>query len=222
MIPSGDIIPKAEVIIYTDGACNPNPGAGGWAAILTHKKDGQTHTRELMGSDKQTTNNRMEIMAVIEGLKAIKRPCSVLIYSDSKYVVNSIGSWNDGRPVPEKQGWVIGWQEKGWRSANGPSSNVDLWEAILTEVKRHKSVIMSWVAGHGDNEFNNKCDALAVAARKAVLNDYLPVCGLPSERITDNPDETRTPINGKLQSIKPPRPRNRKRRKSKSYSRRKK
>src|SRR4051812_23924953 len=114
---------QSEVVIYTDGACEPNPGMGGWAAILLYEQDGEVHKREITGAEKDSTNNRMEIIAVLEGLKALKRPCFVTIYSDSKYVVNSVGSWLDGRPRSGMFGWMVGWQRSGWSKKGGPLKN---------------------------------------------------------------------------------------------------
>ena len=136
------------VTIYTDGACSGNPGPGGWGAILLYCP----HKRELSGGEAETTNNRMELTAVIEGLRALKEPCNVELYSDSKYVVDAL-----------EKGWAVGWQKRGWvKSDKSPALNPDLWETLLELCKLHK-VTCHWVKGHAQNEKNNRCDQLAVA-----------------------------------------------------------
>lgn len=137
---------KKEVTLYTDGACLGNPGPGGWAALLEYGR----HAKELSGGAAATTNNRMELAAVIEGLKALKEPCRVTVYSDSAYVVNAF-----------RQGWIDRWQQGGWRtSRNDPVENQDLWRELVDLVRRHD---VQWrkVKGHADDERNNRCDALA-------------------------------------------------------------
>ena len=139
------------VTIYTDGACSGNPGPGGWGAIL----EWQGHEKELSGGEAQTTNNRMELTAVLTALSLLKEPCIVELYSDSKYVVDAID-----------KGWLYGWQKKGWIKADKkPVLNVDLWQRLLPELKRH-DVRLHWVKGHAENEKNNRCDQLAVAESK--------------------------------------------------------
>ena len=139
------------VTIYTDGACSGNPGPGGWGAIL----EWQGHEKELSGGEAQTTNNRMELTAVLTALHLLKEPCIVELYSDSKYVVDAID-----------KGWLYGWQKKGWIKADKkPVLNVDLWQQLLPELKRH-DVRLHWVKGHAENEKNNRCDQLAVAESK--------------------------------------------------------
>lgn len=139
------------VTIYTDGACSGNPGPGGWGAIL----EWQGHEKELSGGEAQTTNNRMELTAVLTALSLLKEPCIVELYSDSKYVVDAID-----------KGWLYGWQKKGWIKADKkPVLNVDLWQRLLPELKRH-DVQLHWVKGHAENEKNNRCDQLAVAESK--------------------------------------------------------
>jgi len=134
-----------EVVLYTDGACSGNPGMGGWGAILFYKgKD-----KILSGGEMQTTNNRMELMAVIKGLEAIKESCKVEVYSDSAYVVNAF-----------EQKWIDKWKSNGWKSSKGEVLNIDLWKKLLNEMERHQ-VTLHKVKGHSDNENNNKCDALA-------------------------------------------------------------
>ncbi|RJX39675.1 ribonuclease HI [Paenibacillus pinisoli] len=140
-----------EVMIYTDGACSGNPGPGGWGAILFYG----IHKKELSGGVKATTNNRMEIQAVIEGLKLLKEPCRVQVYSDSAYVVNCF-----------QKGWIHGWLRNGWKnSKKEPVENQDLWKQLWELMKLH-TVEYIKVKGHSDNEFNNRCDELAREAIK--------------------------------------------------------
>ena len=140
-----------NITIYTDGACSGNPGPGGWGAILEWKGV----EKELSGGERDTTNNRMELTAVICALKALKEPCAVDLYTDSKYVCDAV-----------LKGWVYGWQKNGWRKADKkPALNVDLWETLLPLLARHE-VTWHWVKGHAENEKNNRCDKLAVAESK--------------------------------------------------------
>lgn len=168
-----------EVVIYTDGGVEPNPGPGGWGAILLHEDEkGNRHEKELTGAAKHTTNNRMEITAMLEGLKALKRPLTVTVYTDSQYLKNSIGNWNQGKPI---NGWVIGWKNNGWvKKTKGELKNIDLWKALWTECKRHKSITMRWVKGHSGDHYNERCDILAVEARLGRGWDVI------LEDITDN------------------------------------
>ena len=139
------------VTIYTDGACSGNPGPGGWGAVLRY----QGKEKELSGGEAMTTNNRMELTAVIEALEALKEPCAVELWSDSKYVIDAL-----------EKGWAKGWQKKGWIKADKkPALNPDLWARLLELSETHE-LHCHWVKGHADNEFNNRCDALAVAARE--------------------------------------------------------
>ena len=144
------------VTLYTDGACSGNPGPGGWGAILEYNGV----RKELSGGEEKTTNNRMELTAVIEGLRALKEPCRVELYSDSKYVIDAL-----------EKGWAVGWQKRGWvKSDKSPALNPDLWETLLALCKQH-SVTCHWVKGHAQNEKNNRCDELAVAeSRKYFKN----------------------------------------------------
>ena len=136
------------VTLYTDGACSGNPGPGGWGAILEYNGV----RKELSGGEEKTTNNRMELTAVIAGLRALKEPCRVELYSDSKYVIDAL-----------EKGWAVGWQKRGWvKSDKSPALNPDLWETLLALCKQH-SVTCHWVKGHAQNEKNNRCDELAVA-----------------------------------------------------------
>jgi len=137
--------------IYTDGACSGNPGPGGWAALLMFNGS----KKEISGFEPDTTNNRMELLAVIKGLETVKKSCPVELYSDSSYVVNAIN-----------QNWVENWQRNGWRtSAKEPVKNRDLWEQLIALNVRLKPKYIK-VKGHSDNEFNNRCDELAVAEIK--------------------------------------------------------
>lgn len=138
-----------EVTIYTDGACSGNPGPGGWAAIL---KAGEK-IKELSGGEKATTNNRMELLAVINALSALKRPCMVELFTDSQYIEKAIN-----------QGWLSAWKAKGWKRKDGELKNAELWQELDALLNIHK-VTFKWVKGHADNEYNNKCDALAVMQR---------------------------------------------------------
>ena len=139
-----------QVTIYTDGACSGNPGPGGWGAILRYGK----FEKELSGGEKQTTNNRMELLGAISALEALKEPCRVELYSDSKYLVDAMS-----------QGWASRWQKNGWkRNRTDPALNPDLWQRLLDLCQTH-AVTFHWVKGHAENEYNNRCDALAVARR---------------------------------------------------------
>jgi len=139
------------VTLYTDGACSGNPGPGGWGAILEF----QGTEKELSGGESSTTNNRMELTAVIAGLSALKEPCIVELYSDSKYVI-------DGLSLV----WAAGWRKNGWRKADKkPALNPDLWEKLLDLTEKHQ-LRYHWVKGHAENPKNNRCDQLAVAAAK--------------------------------------------------------
>jgi len=145
-----------KVIIYTDGACIRNPGPGGFGAVLKFK----SCRKEISGGYRKTTNNRMELMACIEGLKALKKPCSLIIYSDSKYVVNAI-----------EKGWVKRWRSNGWmRTKTESAENVDLWEELLELCDKHKAEF-KWVKGHAGNPENERCDQLA---RQNALKSNLP------------------------------------------------
>lgn len=139
------------VTIYTDGACSGNPGPGGWGAILRYGE----HEKELSGGEPQTTNNRMELLGVISALELLKESCRVELYSDSQYVVNGLS-----------KGWAKGWRSRGWvKSDKTPALNPDLWARLLDLCDIH-TVTCHWVRGHADNDYNNRCDALAVRERK--------------------------------------------------------
>lgn len=130
-----------NVILYTDGACSGNPGKGGWAAVLLYG----AHRKEISGGDADTTNNRMELQAVIEGLKTLKEPCRVDVYSDSAYVVSAF-----------TENWIAGWERRAWRNVK----NIELWNELIALTQKH-TVIFNKVKGHSDNELNNRCDELA-------------------------------------------------------------
>lgn len=137
-----------EVTIYTDGACSGNPGAGGWGTILVYKG----REREMSGGAAETTNNRMELTAVIEGLKALKESCKVTVVTDSQYVANGINL-----------GWAQSWKANGWRKKDRkPALNPELWDELLTLISKHE-VTIEWVKGHDGHPENERCDKMAVA-----------------------------------------------------------
>ena len=144
-----------KVEIYTDGACSGNPGNGGWCAILLY----QGVEKVISGSERDTTNNRMELLAVINGLKALKERCDVLVYSDSQYVVDAFN----------KQ-WIISWKQNNWKNASNKSvKNLDLWQELVNLTEYHFINFIK-VKGHSDNEFNNRCDKIAVEEYKQIKN----------------------------------------------------
>ena len=137
-----------EIKIYTDGACSGNPGPGGWGAVLEYGE----HKKELSGGEKDTTNNKMELTAVIKALSALKEPCKVTLTTDSKYVCDSV-----------TKGWVYSWQKNNWKKADKkPALNIELWEQLLPLLETHQ-VEFVWVKGHAGHPQNERCDALAVA-----------------------------------------------------------
>lgn len=143
-----------KVTIYTDGACSGNPGPGGWGSILMYKNN----KKEISGGKKDTTNNVMELTAVIEGLKLLKFPCKVKLYSDSAYVVNAFN-----------QKWIYGWLKNGWKnSSKEPVKNKELWQELYNLTKVHEVEFIK-VKGHADNEYNNRCDELARDAIKSII-----------------------------------------------------
>ncbi len=145
-----------KVELYSDGACSGNPGPGGYGTILVY----EGREKEFSGGEKNTTNNRMELTGAIVGLEALKYPCEVILYSDSKYLVDAVNL-----------GWVYGWKKKGWiKSDKKPALNVDLWEKLLPLLEKHK-VTFVWVKGHNGHEYNERCDRLAVAAAEKVMNN---------------------------------------------------
>ncbi len=140
-----------KVYIYTDGACSGNPGKGGWGAILKYRG----HIKELSGYDPDTTNNRMELMGAIKGLQALKKPCDVVLITDSRYVQQGINEW------------VNGWIARGWKTAsNQPVKNVELWKMLVAERDRHTSIDWQWVKGHAGHPENERADELATSAVK--------------------------------------------------------
>ena len=144
-----------KVNIYTDGACKGNPGPGGWSAILVYRGT----ERELSGGEEATTNNRMELNAAIMGLKALKEPCEVTLYSDSQYLVNAVN-----------KGWLAEWAKKNWRKTDrSPVLNDDLWKQLCDQLQKHE-VNFVWVRGHDGHSYNERCDSLAVAAAERFNN----------------------------------------------------
>ena len=151
--------PKKQVILYTDGACSGNPGIGGYGGILMYGG----YQKEYYGAEENTTNNRMEVTAVIVGLKRLKYPCKVEVYSDSAYTVNAFAN-----------GWIYAWMKGGWKKADHkPVLNADLWEELYALTKIHE-VTFHKVAGHADNELNNRCDELARGAIKELRKSLPP------------------------------------------------
>ena len=138
-----------KVCIYTDGACSGNPGPGGWGAILSC----MGREKELSGGERETTNNRMELRAVIEALSALKEPCEVELWTDSQYIARAIN-----------EGWLAGWKRRGWRRKEGELKNPELWQRLDALLGEHK-VTVNWLRGHDGQEQNERCDALAVAER---------------------------------------------------------
>lgn len=136
-----------QIEIYTDGACSGNPGPGGWGAVLVYNGK----EKELSGSEKETTNNRMELTAVIMALNALNQPCEVKLTTDSKYVCDAVN-----------KGWVYSWRKNGWKKSDKkPAQNVDLWKELLSLLEKHE-VEFIWVKGHNGHKYNEICDALAV------------------------------------------------------------
>lgn len=138
-----------RVTLYTDGACSGNPGPGGWGAVLLYGE----HRRELSGGERETTNNRMELRAVIEALSALKEPCEVELWTDSQYIARAIN-----------EGWLAGWKRRGWRRKEGELKNPELWQRLDALLGEHR-VTVNWLRGHDGQEQNERCDALAVAER---------------------------------------------------------
>ncbi len=156
---------KLTVEMYTDGACSGNPGAGGYGTILRYKDTtGQYHEKELTAGYKMTTNNRMELLAVIVGLEALKKPCKVKITSDSKYFIDAF-----------EQKWIESWQSNNWKNASKkPVKNMDLWKRLLKAMEIH-DIELIWVKGHNGHEFNERCDKLAVNSSQSdnLLDDSI-------------------------------------------------
>jgi ribonuclease HI len=141
-----------RVIIYTDGGCSPNPGAGGWGAVLLFGE----HLKELCGGEPDTTNNRMELTAAVEALRALKRPCAVDVYTDSQYLRNGITKW------------MPAWKRRNWQRKDGALKNVDLWKALDALADKH-DVNWHWVRGHAGDALNERCDELAHEGRRRAL-----------------------------------------------------
>ena len=139
-----------HVAIYTDGACSGNPGPGGWGAILVYNGA----EKVLSGGQAETTNNRMELTGAIRALEALREPCQVTLYTDSQYLANAVNL-----------GWLRSWKKLGWRRKDGPLKNPDLWQRLDALLETHRTQFV-WVKGHAENEYNNRCDALAVAERE--------------------------------------------------------
>ena len=147
--------PRKVVQVWTDGGCKPNPGPGGWAAIMTFRDV----VKELSGVDPDTTNNRMELTAAAEAMESLRRPCHVVVHTDSLYLKNGITRWS------------IGWVRKNWRNAIGdPVANIDLWKRILAGISIHR-VEWKWVRGHDGNDMNERADRLATTVRQAAFDD---------------------------------------------------
>jgi len=144
-----------NVTIYTDGACSGNPGPGGWGAILIY---GEV-IKEISGGEVSTTNNRMELISAITALEALKMPCNVELFTDSQYVSNAINL-----------GWLDSWQKMGWKRKGGEIKNPDLWIKLIPLLEKH-NVKFNWVKGHADNEYNNRCDEIAVAESKRIKEE---------------------------------------------------
>lgn len=140
-----------KVTIYTDGACSGNPGPGGWGAVLIYGG----HRLEMSGGERQTTNNRMELVAAIEAMSRLNQPCEVELWSDSRYLVDGL-----------EKGWAKSWRARGWKKKDGsPALNPELWERLLELCETH-DVTLRWVKGHAENRENNRCDQLAVMESK--------------------------------------------------------
>lgn len=145
-----------HVDIFTDGACSGNPGPGGWAAILRYNNT----EKEISGSEKETTNNRMELLSAIMALRTLKEPCEVTLTSDSKYLIDSV-----------TKGWVYSWKQNNWKKADKKMAlNIDLWEELLKLLDVHK-VTFTWIKGHDGHKENERCDALAVAEYTKLVNN---------------------------------------------------
>ena len=147
-----------KVDIYTDGACKGNPGNGGWAAILVYGG----HERSLSGGVRETTNNRMELTAAIEGLRALREPCEVTLHSDSRYLVDAVNL-----------GWLKGWREAGWRRGKEELKNADLWQR-LWDLLQAQDVTFEWVRGHNGHDYNERCDKLACEEADRFADEEIP------------------------------------------------
>ena len=144
------MLSKKTVTVYTDGACSGNPGPGGWAAILRYRDTEKC----ISGGEKATTNNRMELTAAIKALECLREPCIVELWSDSKYVIDGL-----------EKGWAASWRKNGWiKSDRKPALNPELWQQLLDLASQHE-MRYHWIKGHAENEYNNRCDKMAVAER---------------------------------------------------------
>ena len=144
-----------RIEIYTDGACSGNPGPGGWGAILRFRTADKVYEKEISGGDATTTNNRMEMTALLEALRQLKEPCAIDLYSDSKYVIDSL-----------QKGWARGWRARGWKKADkSPALNPDLWASLLAESEKHE-ITYHWLKGHAGHPENERCDRMAVEQSK--------------------------------------------------------
>jgi ribonuclease HI len=154
--------------LFCDGACSGNPGPGGWGAILRYAE--KDYERELSGGEASTTNNRMELTALLEGLRALKEPCAVAVMTDSKYVADAV-----------TKGWARFWQRNGWvKSDKKPACNADLWQDLLAQLDRH-AVTLTWVRGHNGHPENERCDALAAAQARKFKGAHEAEPGLPKD-----------------------------------------
>lgn len=164
-----------QVLIYCDGACSPNPGIGGWGAVLIYPAR-NNHRKEISGAEAQTTNNRMEITAALKALAALKKPCRVELHTDSQYLLNAF-----------EQGWLEKWKRNGWRTADKKSvSNVDLWMELDPLVATHE-VRWLWVRGHSGNVENERADVLAVEARLQRAAQLAPTAPAPAASSEESP-----------------------------------
>lgn len=144
-----------RIEIYTDGACSGNPGPGGWGAILRFRGREKVYEKELSGGEAQTTNNRMEMTALLEALRQLKEPCAIDLYSDSQYVIHAL-----------EKGWARGWRARGWEKADkSPALNADLWAPLLAESEKHQ-ITYHWLKGHSGHPENERCDRMAVEQSK--------------------------------------------------------
>lgn len=157
--------------IYTDGGCRPNPGLGGWATIIhQYNLDELNNETVLSGTIQSSTNNRMEMVAVIEGLKAIPKPSIITVFTDSRYLERGIGGWSNGKPT--NRGWICKWHMNNWRRQEGKLQNADLWESIYYKIIKHIKINVKFVPGHSGHVLNERCDKLVkLAMERAVKND---------------------------------------------------
>lgn len=155
------------VTIYTDGGADPATGMGGWSAVLLFNTNNKQYEKEISGGERKTTNNRMELTAMLQGLEALTRPMNVTIYTDSEYLKNGIGYWSDGKPT-KPTGWIVNWKQRNWRRKEGILLNDDLWKLLWKACSAHISIQMKWVKGHSGDIYNERCDSLATQARLSI------------------------------------------------------